>query len=142
MLCTLLDITFLSHTGHDFFARSQPPETKVTCSCGWEEFVGKGIQEGYIGKVQGRYGFITKDYPRGRSPTGIYFQESELKGYSIRQLNIGDRVHFVVGQNDKGCIAQQIDVQGNNQFVPQVRFHFVCSHSLEFPWLPAFGNCL
>lgn len=61
-------------------------------------------------KGEAGYGFITKDFPRERNPTGIYFHESELKGYSIMRLNIGDRVHFVVGQNDKGCVAQRIDV--------------------------------
>ena len=102
--------------------RSQPCETKqVKCTCGWEHLVGKGIQEGFVGKVERHYGFITKDYPRGRSPTGIYFNESELKGYPIMQLSVGDRVHFLVGQNDKGCVAQQIDVQGKNQFVTQVK---------------------
>ena len=40
------------------------------------------------------------------------------------QLNIGDRVHFVVGQNEKSCVAQQIDVQGKTQFVQQVTFRF------------------
>jgi len=109
-----------------FFAKDlyiKPCETKqVKCTCGWEHLVGKGIQEGFVGKVERHYGFITKDYPRGRSPTGIYFNESELKGYPIMQLSVGDRVHFLVGQNDKGCVAQQIDVQGKNQFVTQGNF--------------------
>ena len=68
------------------------------------------------------YGFISKAFPIERNPTGIYFHESELKSYSIMQLNIGDRVHFVVSQNEKGCVAQQVDVlQGKPQFVSQVR---------------------
>lgn len=57
-----------------------------------------------------RFGFITKEYPRERNPRGIYFHELDLKDYSIAQLNIGDRVHFVVNQKDTGCVAQQIDV--------------------------------
>ena len=67
-------------------------------------------------KMEGRYGFITKDLPRERKPTGIYFNHSNLKGFPFEQLTIGDRVHFVVGQNDKGCVAEQIDVQGKTRF--------------------------
>ena len=68
------------------------------------------------------YGFISKEFPTGWNPTGIYFHESELKGYSIMQLEIGDRVHFVVSQNEKGCVAQQVDVlQEKPPFVSQVR---------------------
>lgn len=70
------------------------------------------------------YGFITRDYPRDRKPIGCYFHESELQGFPIMQLNIGDRVHFVVGQNDKGCVAQKIDVQGKTQFGSQVTLRF------------------
>lgn len=107
---------------------SKPPEEQVKCKCGWEDLVGKGIQEGFVGKVREHYGFITKDYPTERNPTGIYFNKSELRGSSIIQLEIGDRVHFVVGQNERGCVAQKIDVQGKTQFVPQVTFS-VSRHS-------------
>lgn len=82
----------------------------MQCHCGWEDAVGKGIQEGFVGVLKRRFGFITKEYPREPNPKGIYFHELDLKDYSIAQLNIGDRVHFVVNQNDKGCVAQQIDV--------------------------------
>lgn len=75
--------------------------------------VGKGIQAGFVGVLmKGRYGFITKDFPRDRKPTGIYFNDSHLRGYPFEQLSIGDRVYFVVGQNDRGCVAEQIDVVG------------------------------
>lgn len=60
--------------------------------------------------LKGRYGFITRDFPRDRNPTGIYFHGSQLRGYPFEQLSIGDRVYFVVGKNEKGCVAQQIDV--------------------------------
>lgn len=111
-----------------FFAKElfiELPETKqVQCKCGWEDSVGKGIQEGFVGVLfrESGYGFITKDFPRDRKPTGCYFHETELQGYPIMQLNIGDRVHFVVGQNDKGCVAQKIDVQGKTQFGSQGSF--------------------
>lgn len=82
----------------------------MQCHCGWEDAVGEGIQEGFVGVLKRRFGFITKEYPREPNPKGIYFRELDLKDYSIAQLNIGDRVHFVVNQNDKGCVAQQIDV--------------------------------
>ena len=60
--------------------------------------------------LKGRYGFITRDFPRDPNPTGIYFHGSQLRGYPFEQLSIGDRVYFVVGKNEKGCVAQQIDV--------------------------------
>lgn len=104
----------------DFFPLQLPESKTVQCRCGWEDRIDKGIQEGFIGflKPGGRYGFITKTYARERNPTGIYFNESHLRGYSFRQLQFGDRVHFVVGQNDKGgCVAEQIDVlREKNQF--------------------------
>ena len=82
------------------------------------------LQCGFVGMLKGRYGFITKDFPRERNPTGIYFDDSHLRGFSFEQLRIGDRVYFVVGQNDRGCVAQQIDVVGQHQIaVTQV---FVC----------------
>lgn len=101
-----------------WFQSLQPPETKqAQCRCGWEDFVGKGIQEGFVGVLnKARYGFITKERPRERNPTGVYFRESHLRGYPFEQLQIGDRVHFKVGQNDKGCVAEQIDVQGKDPF--------------------------
>lgn len=109
-----------------FFAKDlyiKPPETKqVQCNCGWEDSVGKGLQEGYVGALKQRYGFITKEYPREPNRVGIYFHESDLKEYRIMQLNIGDRVHFKVGQNDKGCVAQQVDVLRNTQLVQQGKF--------------------
>lgn len=112
---------------HGFFAKDlfiKLPESKtVQCRCGWEDRVGKGIQEGFIGflKRGGHYGFITKTYSRERNPTGIYFNESHLRGYSFGQLQFGDRVHFVVGQNDKGgCVAEQIDVLPEKSPFPAV----------------------
>ena len=91
--------------------------------CGWEEFVDKGIQEGFVAKLKKDYGFISKDFPTEKHPTGIYFNKSNLRGTSITQLNVGDRVHFVVGQNNKGgCVAKKIEVQGQLQFAPQVIF--------------------
>lgn len=114
-----------------FFAKKlyikflQPPDhesKQVKCRCGWEDSFNKGIQEGFVGKIlpQKHCGFITRDYPTERNPTGIYFNESELRGTSITHLNVGDRVHFVVGQNDEGgCVARKVDVQGQNQFAPQ-----------------------
>lgn len=115
------DHAFTSWNG---FLFQQPPETKqCQCRCGFEDFVGKGIQEGFVGvlKKDLGYGFITKDYPTERNVSRLFFHESELKGYSIMQLNIGDRVHFFVSQNDKGCVAQRIDVlSGKAPFVSQV----------------------
>ena len=102
----------------------QPPETKqAQCSCGWEHLVGKGIQEGFVGVMKSRYGFITKDFPRGGRPTGVYFSHSNLRGCSFEQLSIGDRVHFVVGQNDRGCVAEQIDVVEKTPFSVSQVFH-------------------
>ena len=104
---------------------TQPPETtKTKYNCGWEDRIGKGIQEGFIGvlKAGPRYGFITKECVRGRNATGVYFHESQLIGYPFTELIIGDKVHFVVDQNDKGgCIAKQIYVVGKPSFptVPQ-----------------------
>ena len=94
--------------------------------CGWEEFVDKGIQEGFVAKLKKDYGFISKDFPTEKHPTGIYFCKSDLRGTSITQLNVGDRVHFVVGQNSKGgCVAKKIEVQGQHQFAPQVIFFVI-----------------
>ena len=92
------------------FFEQHPEAKQVQCKCGWEDAVGKGIQEGYIGVLKEQFGFITQDFPRERNPRGIFFHQSDLKGCSIRQLNIGDRVHFRVEQSDKGCVAKQIDV--------------------------------
>ena len=112
-------------TALNSFLSTQPPETtKTKCNCGWEDRIGKGIQEGFIGvlKPGPRYGFITKECVRGRNATGVYFHESQLIGYPFTELIIGDKVHFVVDQNDKGgCIAKQIYVVGKPSFptVPQ-----------------------
>ena len=112
-------------TALNSFLSTQPPETtKTKCNCGWEDRIGKGIQEGFIGvlKAGPRYGFITKECVRGRNATGVYFHESQLIGYPLTELIIGDKVHFVVDQNDKGgCIAKQIYVVGKPSFptVPQ-----------------------
>lgn len=84
---------------------TQPPETtKTKCNCGWENRIGKGIQEGFIGVLRAgpRYGFITRERVIGRKATGIYFHESQFVGYPVTELIIGDKVHFVVDQNDKG----------------------------------------
>lgn len=78
--------------------------------------------------MKGRYGFITKDLSRDRKATGIYFNDSHLRGFSFEQLRIGDRVYFLVGQNDRSCVAQQIDVVGKTPIaVTQV---FICEFSL------------
>ena len=93
------------------FSPSQPSDRKeFQCRCGWEDKIGRGVQRGFVGtlKAEEGYGFITRVFPRERNPTGIYFHKSELKDKSIMQINIGDRVRFLVGQNDKGCIAQDI----------------------------------
>lgn len=90
--------------------------------CGWEEFVDKGIQEGFVATLKEGYGFISKDFPTEKHPTGIFFHKSDLRGTLITQLKVGDRVHFVVDQNSKGgCVAKKIEVQGQ-QFAPQVIF--------------------
>lgn len=108
-----------------FFAKDlyiKPPEAKqVQCTCGWEDLVGKGIQEGYIGVLKETLGFITKDIPRERNPTGVFFHQSDLKGCTIRQLSLGDRVHFRVEQNDRGCVAKQIEVWGKTPVVQAVQ---------------------
>lgn len=91
--------------------------------CAWEEFVGKGIQEGYVATLKEGYGFISKDFPTAKHPNGIFFHKSDLIGTLITQLKVGDRVHFVVGQNSKGgYVAKNIEVQGPHQFAPQVIF--------------------
>ena len=88
--------------------------------CGWEKFVDKGIQEGFVATLKEGYGFISKDFPTEKHPTGIFFHKSDLRGTLITQLKVGYRVHFVVGQNSKGgCVAKKIEVQGQ-QFAPQV----------------------
>ena len=107
-----------------FFFSKQPPEAKqVQCTCGWEDVVGKGIQEGYIGvlRERERFGFITKDIPRERKLPGVFFHQSDLKGCTIRQLSLGDRVHFRVEQNDRGCVAKQIEVWGKTPVVQAVQ---------------------
>ena len=91
--------------------------------CAWEEFVGKGIQEGYVATLKEGYGFISKDFPTAKHSNGIFFHKSDLIGTLITQLKVGDRVLFVVGQNNKGgCVAKNIEVQGPHQFAPQVIF--------------------
>ena len=90
--------------------------------CGWEEFIDQGIQEGFVAILKEGYGFISKYFPTEKHPTGIFFHKSDLRGSLITQLKVGDRVHFVVGQNSKGgCVAKKIEVQGQ-QFAPQVIF--------------------
>lgn len=79
--------------------------------------------------LKGCYGFITKDFPRERNPKGIYFNDSNLRGYPFEQLSIGDRVHFVVDQNDRGCVAQQIDVVGKHPMAATQVFNLVVSYS-------------
>ena len=102
----------------NLFFPSQPTvKEEFQCRCGWEDKIGRGVQRGFVGVVKAKegYGFITRVFPRERNPTGIYFHKSELKEMSIMQIKIGDRVCFLVGQNDKGCIAQHICL-----LVPQV----------------------
>ncbi|XP_015776102.1 PREDICTED: uncharacterized protein LOC107354178 [Acropora digitifera] len=90
------------------------------CMCGWEEFIDQGIQEGFVAILKEGYGFISKYFPTEKHPTGIFFHKSDLRGSLITQLKVGDRVHFVVGQNSKGgCVAKKIEVQGQHQFAPQ-----------------------
>lgn len=116
----------------NWFLYLQPPETKqAQCRCGWEHLIGQ-IQEGFVAALimKGRYGFITKDLSRDRKARGIYFNDSHLRGFSFEQLRIGDRVYFLVGQNDRSCVAQQIDVVGKTPIpVTQVficKFFFGC----------------
>ena len=98
-------------TASNSFLSTQPPEkTKTKCNCGWEDRIGKGKQEGFIGVLIAGYGFITKEYVRGRNATGVYFHKSQLINYPFTKLKIGGKVHFVVDQNDEGCIAKQINV--------------------------------
>lgn len=115
----------------------QSPESKkASVSYAWKP---EGIQEGYVAKldINRNFGFInilTKD-PLSESwrnpyPKNIFFHESELRGYPFNQLVIGDRVHFVVGQNEKGYLAQQIGVQGYGK-APLV----VVSQVKIFVWL-------
>ena len=111
-------------TALNSFLSTQPPETtKTKCNCGWEDRIGKGIQEGFIGVLRAgpRYGFITRERVIGRKATGVYFHASQLVRHPFTELIIGDKVHFVVDQNDKGCIAKQIYVVGKPSFptVPQ-----------------------
>ena len=98
--------------------------------------------------MKGRFGFITKDLSRDRKARGIYFNDSHLRGFSFEQLRIGDRVYFLVGQNDRSCVAQQIDVVGKTPIaVTQVficKFFFGCKNvfgDATYNKCNLVGNC-
>ncbi|PFX32713.1 uncharacterized protein LOC111347295 isoform X2 [Stylophora pistillata] len=100
-----------------FFAQNmyiQHPESEqASRGSSWDLFPSRGIQEGYIAKLESTYGFITKYHPSETwlEPSRIFFHESDLRGYQFNRLVVGDRVHFSLGKNEKGYFAQKIDVQ-------------------------------
>ncbi len=55
---------------------------------------------------EGGFGFITPD----DGTDNIFFHFSELRNRSFASLRVGDRVHFMLGRNDKGPCASQIQV--------------------------------
>lgn len=84
-------------------------ENRNSCTCGWEEFVGNGIQEGCLFDLKNRYGFITESNPRG-PPKRLFFHQSALRNVSFSQLTKGQRVRFQVVSGKKGCTAADVDV--------------------------------
>ena len=67
------------------------------------------IKEGFISFLSNKYGFISKDYPASRR-RGLYFDDLQLNDFSFKWLKVGEKVHFRVGQNDRGCIAKEMAV--------------------------------
>lgn len=57
---------------------------------------------------EGGFGFITPD----DDMENIFFHFSEVKNRTFASLHVGDRVSYLLGRNDKGFCATQIQVQG------------------------------
>ncbi len=76
--------------------------------------------EGVIQSLkEGGFGFITPD----DNMDNVFFHFSEVKNRSFASLHVGDRVSFLLGRNDKGYCATQIQVITpeptlNSPFVP------------------------
>lgn len=92
-----------------YFFKKQSERPRTSCSCGWEDRVRTGIQEGYISFLDEKgFGFICED---GSLRRGLYFHRSDVKsGINWVQLCRGMCVHFKVDENDKGCIAREVSV--------------------------------
>lgn len=68
---------------------------------------------------EGGFGFITPD----DNMENVFFHFSEVKNRNFASLHVGDRVSFLLGRNDKGFCATQIQVISPEQspaqpFVP------------------------
>ena len=67
------------------------------------------IKEGFISLLRNKYGFISKDYPAS-CHRGLYFNDLQLKNFPFKWLEVGEKLHFQVGQNERSCIAKEIFV--------------------------------
>ncbi|MDO8330801.1 MAG: cold shock domain-containing protein [Fluviicoccus sp.] len=67
---------------------------------------------------EGGFGFITPD----DNMENVFFHFSEVKNRSFASLHVGDRVSFLLGRNDKGFCATQIQVITPEQILPSQPF--------------------
>lgn len=63
-----------------------------------------GTQYGYVQNLKNGYGFITPD----SGEPNLFFFHTEVVGVDFNELNIGDRVSYVLGTNERGACGREV----------------------------------